>query len=731
MSDIVVTLPDNLGSITFPEGTSKAVIEKEASNAYLRARGSVKGRSDAKGKSDGTAQAFGGGVLQGFGDEATAAIRSALPEFSNWMMRGPSIPTTEGMPQPQTVSDAPSFEGRYEEELARERSKRSTFAKDNPATAMTANVFGSIAPFIPAGIAGLPIAPAMGPSFFGNLGKAALTGGLYGGLMGFGEGEGGFDNRLDSSGTGAAFGAAAGPAVMLAGQGGRAVMDYAKTTRPGQAALGAVQGVADTLERFGSVKPKSLSAAAPDNLVPGDNPLTYAADQIRSGIASPEQALKQRAAQQIATAVERGKMTAAQAKAELAKLGEDGMLVDVNKALMRKGRMTNTLEGETSDLAEKVLDARAAKYNPRLRSTIEGQNPPPDDVFFRGEFPGTGNIFQQNASQVGARAYQDEMTKAGLKQSPDVLRLLANPQIEGAMDRVMASLSAARQGTNRQPESPVEVMHMIKREIQGIGLDANGRPSSTAYQWQQTANEFVDALKKANPKLAEADVLYAKAKSLPEFYEQGLGVFDKGSKTEAGMMKTGPAFENLLKAADVAQANATQFGAINAGRAVTGGVDADAIALARRIKQSDDVRRKITAAFPDEHAQRIFDAAETVLRFEKTRRGTLGGSQTADKTAEVLGGGLDTSLSVRAAPGSFIPRFIENVGDVARRVMAPNEPVRNEMGRMLFSPDPMTNEQTLALVQEILRQRASQRQGAAVWGGLAGGYGGAAQGGNR
>lgn len=729
MSNILVDLPDGLGQISFPAGTPTEVMNREASNAYLRARGTAKGKADASNKSDATAQAFGGGALQGAGDEATAFVRSRLPDFSNWMMSGPALKPPMSLdggaasPPDQTVSNAPTAEGRYEEELARERAKSAQFRKDNPKTAISATVAGSIAPMIPLAAAGVPIAPSMSGGFIGNTLKAAGTGAVYGSLNGFNEGEGGIENRAASGAKAGVVGAALSPPLMWAGQGGRALLDYAKTTGAGQSVLRGVENVAAGLDRLGSVKPKSLSAAAPDGtMVAGDNMATYAADQIRSVIPAAEDALKQRAAQYIATAVERGEMNVEQAAAALEKLGAGGVLADVSKSLFRTARMTNTMPGKTENVAEKVLTDRATTYNPRLRSTIEGPNAPPEDVFFRGELPEHGgNILDKTAREVGQRAYQGEMVAGGLKQSPEMLQIMSNPKIQGAWDKVMASLSEARVGTSRAPESPVEVMHMIKREIQNIGLESTGRPSSTAYQWQQTANDFVKALKGANPKLAEADVAYAKAKGLPDAYDVGLGTFGKGTTAQGGIDRTAAGVENMLKSADAMKTNAAEFGAINAGRAKTGGNEADAISFARDITQSDEVRRKVKAIFGD-RADEIFSAADAIMRFNKTKQGVLGGSQTTDKAAEVILGGLDpNSLSVKATPGGIVPRFFETAGDIIKKVTAPNEATRDQIGSMMFNQSPAMNAETLELVQKILRQRAGQRQGGAVWGGLAGG----------
>lgn len=721
MSDITINLPDGLGTVSFPEGTSSEVMTREAGNAYLRAKGTAAGKADASSRDRGVSQAFGNGALMGLGDEATATARSAAPALSNWMMSGPALQRDEsigGSPTPQTVSTAPTYAGRYEEELARERAKKKTFSEDNPILSGVSTVAGAAAPMVLAGTAGIPTGLAMGGKMLPNIVKSAITGAGYGGAFGFNEGEGDLAGRLGSAGEGAAVGSVLGPAMYVGGRGVSALADYAKTTGPGQAVLSGVRKAASMLDNIGSVKPKSVSAAAPEGggNIPGDNMMTYAADQIRSAVPSAEDAVKQRAVSYLATAVERGKMTAEQAQAELNKLGIDATLADVNKSLFRTARMTNTLQGETGDLAEKVLTDRAKTYNPRLRSTIEGESPPPEDVYFRGDIPG-GNIPEKYAREVGARVY-GAMDDAGFANSPALSKIMENPKVSAAIERVLTDLKASRVGTDRSPESVVETMHMVKREIQKIGLDPNGAPSSTAYQWQQTADNFVNALKKANPKLAEADVAYAKAKAVPDYYDAGLNTFGKATTAEGGVEKSSAAVANMLKVADAAQGNASVFGAINAGRAKTGGNVADAIGFARTISQSDDARKKITSVFGEPRAQEIFNAAESVLRFNKTHTGITGGSQSVDKAAELFSTGADFgNAGVKVTPGGIVPRFFQTANDIMQRVSAPNEAVRNKMGQMLINTSSPENQQTIALIAEALRHRNAQRRGASAVGG--------------
>ena len=127
-------------------------------------------------RSDGAAQSFGQGVTFGAGDELTAAVRARFPGISDWMMRAPfdgkitagpvkNIFTTPDDPQrgvsgikggetlytppqpsrAQTVSKAPTYDERYDEELARERQKMTDFREQNPVLATGSESAGNVA----------------------------------------------------------------------------------------------------------------------------------------------------------------------------------------------------------------------------------------------------------------------------------------------------------------------------------------------------------------------------------------------------------------------------------------------------------------------------------------------------------------------------------------------------------------------------------------------------------
>ena len=132
------------------------VIQVRADSPQEAAAGARKVlENESRGMSDNVAQAFGQGATLGAGDELAASVRAAAPGFSNWMMRGPqsafgATPDAQGFVEPtsppsQTVSTKPTFGGRYDEELAREREKAKSFAESNPVLSTGANIAGNVA----------------------------------------------------------------------------------------------------------------------------------------------------------------------------------------------------------------------------------------------------------------------------------------------------------------------------------------------------------------------------------------------------------------------------------------------------------------------------------------------------------------------------------------------------------------------------------------------------------
>ncbi len=654
-----------------------------------------KGTADAgQSRDQGLSQAVGSGALMNMGDEATAAVRAAAPGLANWMMdpglkRAPEI---GGSPEPQTVSTAPTYQGRYDEELARERAKAAQFQKTNPVLATGGNIAGGAA----SAALALPLLPealtAIGPSAISNMARVGLVGAGVGGLSGAGEGEG-LEDRLKKAGIGAAaggvLGAASRPAAAI-------VRSIAEATPVRQA-------ITDPLQRLGAM--------------------------LRGGTAGAEPAAEQGAAERIATTFQRDRLTPEIAQQRLNALGPEAIPSDIGESLLQQGVNMKTLGGETRQRAKDLFDpfmpaqgqeGRSARAGSRMIAAAEGDNPPPTHFALtnpEGEFA-------TNLRNVGGRAYTT-MDEAGFRQTPELRALYDNPKISKAIENVTSSLNEARQGTGRDPESVVRVMHMVKREIQNIGLDpVTGMPGSTANAWQNTANQFVRALKEANPELAAADRAYAQAASLPEHYQAGGSIFTRG-QGEKATSGSAPALEDLLQGANPQQAEAARAGAINIVRERARG-SGGALTMAQDIKTGINpggVQDALRAVMPNE-AQGLINRAGAERIYANTAQRYLGGPNTANDLVGALG--IGDSASVRATPGGIVPRLTESLRTAANWVAAPNEAVRNQIGRMLLEANPQEQQRTLALIAQILQQRATGTPIAAGAAGAAGAQAGRA-----
>lgn len=647
--------------------------------------------AQALGMSDGIAQAFGSGALFNFGDEAAAGVRAAAPELSNWMMRGSALQRDEsigGSPMPQTVSTAPTLEGRYKDELTVERTKAKAFEKENPTTAMLSNAAGGVAStalLLPAA------ASAAAPTLLGNVARQGALGAGLGATAGFGAGEGGFGDRAAHAVIGGGIGGALGGALPVVGLGAKAAMESApgrylteKVVSP------AARGAASLFE--GPTAAKSLSAAAPDGSPGVMGPMGQFSERT-SNVAQSG------AVDRLATAMQRGKISPTSVERRLGGLGDEAMLADVDPQFMSMARMTNTLPGATRTHAKTVLETRDRGAGNRLVQAFEGNEPPPSSYALRGE----GQAFDQNLRAVGNSAYGD-MVESGLRQTPELIEIQSNPIVSKAIDDVMRIEQQTRQGTSRAPASPVELMHKVKQSIWDLGFDqGSARPGPNASFYRDLGTQYVDRLKAANPKLAEADRRYAQAASLPEFFDTGRSFLGRGS-SEKATQSSAPALSDMLGAADPQQRLAARAGATNAVRETALEGTQPARALARRVDESAPVSGKITELYGPDQGRSILRRAQSEKQFAETSNDILRGSKTADKLAEVLDTG---NAAVRIGGGGISGRIIEKVDELINRMAAPNEAVRDEIGRIMLNPNTSENQRILRLAQEILRRRQS------------------------
>jgi len=286
-------------------------------------------------------------------------------------------------------------------------------------------------------------------------------------------------------------------------------------------------------------------------------------------------------------------------------------------------------------------------------------------------------------------------------------------------------VKASKEGRpNAPPTSPVEIMHMVKQQVAGLGFDQmSGRPLATQQQWRDLSTAFVDAFKRANPEAAAADAKYRVAKSLPEYYDAGNALLTKGTGAKA-RETSAPALEDLMgRAVDANQPLAARSGATNALRANTQTLTG-ARSAARTIDQSGDIRDKLVQLYGPAHAAKIMQQAETEGVFANTSNRLMGGPHTADDL--ISAGSAGGSVALRGTTsGGIRGQALEHLSDIINRVVNPNEVVRNALGRTLINTDASSNKAALRRAAEILQRR---RGGNALSSGLS--AGGAEFGGN-
>jgi hypothetical protein len=669
---------------------------QEAAGAARKFLATEKGRGDAgRSKSDNVAQAFGQGAALGFGDELTAGVRAAAPGFSNWMMSGPALQRDEsigGSPTPQTVSTAPTMQGRYDEELARERAKAARFHETNPYLATGANIAGAVATTALA----MPSAVTQGGGLIANSLRGAATGAKLGGIQGFGEGEGGFDARMQNATKGAAFGGALGGAFPAVGSVLSQV--YQRAAPP------ILNKVADVAERYvPKVGSRPLSAAAPDGgQVAGDSLATRLADNARIAAGGIE---GDAATSRLALELSRSGGTR-QAGARLADLGDEAFIADTSKGAQRLANVGYILPGEAADKYAAAFGARNKGTGTRFEATL------PDSP----SVADTQRFFDVYKRQTGSDLY-DPVLRAGKPViSADMLELAKVPAIRDALAQIAAD--AERHGVKL---TVGEQLHLVKQT-----LNAN---TDAAFQSGKAINKnmvakagdaWEAALYKANPKIQAADEAYANISSLSNkktgegLLERGQNFMRAGTSDEAVAMSPS-ALAHDLPQLDARQLLAFQTGATDTMRNAAQAGPKSTRRLADKLSEGDFMRQKLDQIYGPAKAAEIVKRGETEKVFAETGNEVMRGSQTAQRLASL---GDEFALgTVPTSPLSLVKMLAEQY----QKVRAPSEAVRSRLADMLANPNAAMNAETLALVEAMLKKQATTRS---LSSGVAGDIGG-------
>jgi hypothetical protein len=698
MSEFEVDLGD--GRTVIVDAPDAAQAANAARTFLAREKG-----SKPQGRSDAAANSFGQGATLGFGDEIAAGVRSAAPGFSNWMMSGPALQRDEsigGSPTPQTVSNAPTQDQRYAEELARQRGQTQADAKAYPTMTTGANVAGTLATagalsFLPGGQA---LLGGGAKSLPGAMVRGAASGAVLGGAQGFGEGEGGFDYRAANMVMPAAVGAVAGGALPAVGAGAGYVYE--------KFAPGALRYAGKVADKFAKKAPTvSLSAAAPEGgSMTQDGLAATLADNFRTTAGNIED---NAALKRLALELSRSGGTG-QARTKLSEFGEDAFIADTSKGAERLAELGATLKGDAPDKYAAAYTARNERTGQRFLKAM-GDN---------ADAPGVSRFdkfFEGYKSGKGAEIYDPVLRANGgkLNVTPELEALTKRPSIKDALETVDGW--ATQEG---QKLTQAERFHMVKQALNKnaeTAMNSGSKPINKKMV-DNTAGEWEAALYAANPAIKEADTTYAKIASLPEWRDRGLNFMKRGYSDDA-VASSADAFADELPKATAQQKTAATVGTSNVMADAAKGGAKSTRRLADALTENSLLKEKLAALdYGQEGADRILQQARTELAFQAGNQNVNAGSPTGRRIASMMD---EAALTAPPTSGGDIAALIGWVKDTYGKVRQPSEAIRSRLADLLANPDPSINAETLSLIDAILKQQGAARP---VNAGIAGAAGG-------
>lgn len=511
-----------------------------------------------------------------------------------------------------------NFKGDYNDVLTPTRNAIKNYSINHPYMAIASQVAASIPTMGAGGVKAI----AENPSLPTAMARGAMTGGMFGGIGGFGSGEGGFGNRAAGAATGAELGTALGAASVPV------VGTVSATARK----LGSVlmDNAGNSAEsKAGNILMDNLSA---DKIAPAD-----AVAQLRN---DPT-----------------GQMT-------LADIGGE------NSSTARLGRALVTLPGDASKDITDFVTGRASGQADRLNDAISTHLADGQDL---------GQL--QNTIMAGQKSAASPLYEAAYKanqsiSSPKIDAILNTPAGRSAMKQASVLmqndqslmgvsdpdlLEQAREGGTEIPWKGGVASGLKLRSLDYVKRALDDQISTAFKAGNNTEGGIITGLKsKLVSALDDADVtaaagpnstkseggLYAQAraawsgpaKSL-DAIEAGKMFLKPGTDIEGDMANLSPSDQQLYKigAAKVLQDKLASIG--------------DNRNAATPMFGNPAIRQKIGTVFGEDAADKFGNAASRENTFQDTSNFLTGGSQTANKAAEILKPGRVQKIMGEALQG--------------------------------------------------------------------------------
>lgn len=597
--------------------------------------------------------ALGQGALLGFGDEIEAGLRTGFGLLGDY---------------DKTVGDV--------------RSNVKDFAKENPMTALAAEIGGGL---ITGGVGG---ARAAGTAVGRKVLEKAGTTGL-------------------AAGIGAAEGAIAG---VGAGE------DAASRTVGGLVGAGA-----------GGV----LGGAAP-----------AAVGAIKSGVNRVRSTVSDKAARDIADikalqAIEEANMTPEKVISGLdetrASGVTDSMIPDVaGDATRGLARGASTVSGEGRGVAQKALDERAANMGDEIANDV-------GNVLAGGK--SATDALDEIATRQAANAGNDYDAAFNIDGAPvrvevgdQLKRLFSLPAFDEAVEqaRNLAKFDGVEIPSaddlikgGRIDDLSLQELHYVKMgldEVMGLGKRGQAKTSigrGTERKLKEARAEFIGILDDAAPNI-DGESAYKTARNkfagdarLREAIEDGEGFFKmKPDELEAKVGKMTDSEKEAFR--------------IGVAQAVRNSVDntADLADAGKKIFGNKRQKKLLRAAFPDDETFNAFEKRMNARIEQVVTRGygPRAGSPTEPRRQDVNNLAERADAVTSLLMGNPLPAARSLAGRVTDRATTSGR-VGRFLSQDLFSTDPVAQREFL---ERLIARRAAEQQRIARAGRLAGGYGGTA-----
>lgn len=565
-------------------------------------QGEPKKEKDASGLGN-FARTLAQGAMLGFGDEAEAYVRSA-------------------------------FSDRDQEEILDEiRKDIALYGKQNPKTAMAAELGGALATaFVP--FAGATRLATLGAKagktalgLGGMMGRGAAVGAAEGGIAGFGVGEGGFSNRVGSATKGALLGGALGGAAPVVagavGQVGSSIFDGLGLTGANRASQLAERRVLKSLESEGLNPDQALARmqqarAAGSEIMPADlGEATRGAAYVSQAVPSDRRTsiLDTLTERSIAQGENIGDVAAQ-------KLGAEGAF--------------------GLDYLDNIYETAQTKFKPLYE---QGNIDLPTEPFKKF---GNRNIFKEAFQSIQSRA-----DIVGDEAIPDLDKVLSGDVVPSAY------LQKIKQGLDR----------LVNSETDKI----TGKVSDRGKDIIEAKNQFKDLLHKYNPAYKKADAMFADMSDLRKSFDIGQS-YEKMSTQE---------FKRATAKMNPDQMEALKTGMVTKIRDITSGTDATD--YVKRVFGSPKRREALKSAFKDDAK---FAEFEQYMKLEAskvlTQRRVLGGSPTDRNMLEGAEQGIDSGNLLQMMMGGKGEVMRQAGGALTTRMRGVGSPVAAQMSDLLF-----------------------------------------------